>query len=59
MQRRQDRDGWQRQRPEEMPQRETERRPNWMSPDDRRDLRRDIREHGREVYRQRDRERGK
>jgi hypothetical protein len=42
-----------------MRQRDEERRPHWMSPDDRRELRRDIREHGREVYRQRERGPGK
>ena len=57
MQRREDRDQWRRERREEMRQRDTEHRPNWMSPDDRRELRRDIREYGRDVYRERERER--
>jgi hypothetical protein len=37
-------------RREDYRQRESERRQQWMTPDDRRDLRRDIRDHGRDVY---------
>jgi hypothetical protein len=43
--------GGDQQRRDEYRQRDMERRQQWMSPDDRRDLRRDIRDHGRDVYR--------
>jgi hypothetical protein len=44
--------GWRHdaERRDEYRQREMERRQQWMSPEDRRDLRRDIRDHGRDVY---------